>query len=203
MNNDRAFIDGGFCNMLTRRPTRFVAVDRKKLERFVSKFYKSKDVMHDLTHVRRILTTAKEMSRTSKADMSILTFAAYFHRIDLRTNQAELTDYLLRVRQKREVMKRIFQAALESQKEAIPKTLEGKILHDAHLLEGGRTFGVVKLLNTGALRGESLLQVINHFDSSVGKYACCLPENKARFKDRESFARDFFSDLKKNLREQS
>ena len=160
-------------------------------------------MMHDLTHVRRILKTAKKMSRASKAGMSILTFATYFHGIDFRANQAELTDYLLRVGQKREVMKRIFQAVLESQKEAIPKTLEGKILHDAHLLEGGRTFGVAKLLITGALRGESLLQVIDHFDLSVGKYACCLPENKARYKDRESFARDFFSDLKKSLREQS
>jgi uncharacterized protein len=183
-------------------PARFPVVDQEELERFVSKFYKSKDMMHDLTHIKRILTTAKKMPRTSKADISILTFAAYFHGIDFRVHQTELTDYLLGVGQKSERIERIFKAALESQKEAIPKTLEGKILHDAHLLEGGRTFEVVKLLITGALRGESLPQVIDYFDSSVGKYTCYLLENKAQYKDRVAFARDFFNDLRKNLHEQ-
>jgi uncharacterized protein len=94
----------------------------------------------------------------------------------------------------------MFQAASESRTGSIPETLEGKILHDAHLLEGGLTFHVVKSLITGVSRGNSISQIIDYFNSNVnGKYRCYLPENKSPYKKKEAFAREFFRDLEKNL----
>lgn len=50
----------------------------------------------------------------------------------------------------------IIKVAWESQRPEIPETLEGKILHDAHVLEGGKTYTVVKTLITGSVRGSRL-----------------------------------------------
>ena len=39
-----------------------------------------------------------------------------------------------------EMISKTIQIAWESQRSEIPETIEGKILHDAHVLEGGRTY---------------------------------------------------------------
>lgn len=176
------------------------AVDKRELEKFVHKFYENKDVMHDLTHVKRVLATAVKMSTKFEADLSILTLAAYFHGIDLDLHRQDLVDYLKAHGFKIKEINRILRATSESRTKSIPKTLEGEILHDAHLLEGGLTFHVVKSLITGFSRGYSILQTIDYFDSNInGKYRCYLPENKLLYKKKEAFAREFFRDLRKNL----
>ncbi|MBX2872992.1 MAG: hypothetical protein KTR30_12850 [Saprospiraceae bacterium] len=50
----------------------------------------------------------------------------------------------------------IIEVAWESQKEERPTTPEGLLLHDAHLLEGGKYFEIIKSLITGSVRGQSL-----------------------------------------------
>lgn len=177
--------------------------DQRYLERFVYRFYESKDMMHDLTHIRRILASAIKISKKHKtADLKIVKFAAYLHGIDIDANNKRLTEYLRSKSLKTEAIKQVFRAARESQKESVPKTIEGKILHDAHLLEGGRTFHVVKSLVTGASRGNSLQQTMDHFNADIyGKYKCYLAENTKQYEEKEAFARKFFNDLAKNLGE--
>jgi uncharacterized protein len=95
---------------------------------------------------------------------------------------------------------RIFRVARELQKESRPKTVEGMILHDAHLIEGGRIFLAVKCLVTGLQHGDSLRQIIDYFDRRVdGRFNCCLPETARIYSETEAFARTFFHDLKKSL----
>jgi len=38
--------------------------------------------------------------------------------------------------------------------------MEGKILHDAHMIEGGKIYLIVKSLITGSVRGQTLEQTI-------------------------------------------
>jgi uncharacterized protein len=97
-------------------------------------------------------------------------------------------------------VERVLQAALESQKESQPNTIEGKILHDAHLVEGGRTFMVVKTMVTGILRGSSFGQIADYFDDNLDhKFKCYLPETRKVYSRKVKFAREFFHDLKKSL----
>lgn len=176
------------------------AANKKEPEEFVHKFYKNKDMMHDLSHIKRILATAVKMSKKHKADLSILTLVAYFHGVDLKLHRQDVTDYLRGQGFKMKHIERTLQATSESGTKSIPKTAEGRILHDAHLLEGGLTFHVVKSLITGASRGDSISQIIDYFDSNInGKYRCYLPESKLLYREKEAFAREFFRNLKKNL----
>jgi uncharacterized protein len=74
------------------------------------------------------------------------------------------------------------------------------ILHDAHLIEDGRTFLAVKSLVTGLQRGDTLLDIINYFEKEIdGWFECYLPETSRLYSEKEEFARRFFRDLKKNL----
>ena len=59
----------------------------------------------------------------------------------------------------------------------MPETLEGKLLHDAHVLEGGKTYTVVKTLITGSVRGQTLEQTLEFMRNNViNKNKCYLPE---------------------------
>jgi uncharacterized protein len=172
----------------------------QRWERFVAPFYAQKDVMHDLSHVKRVLKTARTISKKYHPDNTILTYAAYFHGIDRRTHKVALTRFLeSQGLQKREIG-RILRVARESQKESRPRTVEGMILHDAHQIEGGNIFLVVKSLVTGLQRGDSLPQIIDYFDRRIdGRFKCCLPETGMIYSEKEKFARTFFHDLKKSL----
>ncbi len=89
---------------------------------------------------------------------------------------------------------------MESHKEAEPKTIEGKILHDAHLIEGGKTFMIVKSLITGALRGQTLQETIEYIEKNLlGKFRCYLPEAQKLYKEKEKFTQEFLKELKTSL----
>ena len=51
----------------------------KELEVFVKPFYEKKDIMHNLSHIRRILKIARSLSKKYKVDSEALICGAYFH----------------------------------------------------------------------------------------------------------------------------
>jgi len=156
--------------------------------------------MHDLSHIRRFLRVAQLLSKRHHTDDQILTYAAYFHGIDQEKYKGDLVRFLESQGLHGRRVERVLRAALESQKESRPKTIEGKVLHDAHLIEGGRAFMVVKSLVTGALRGSSLRQIAKYFEDNIdGRFKCYLPETRKAYTEKERFAREFFHSLKRNL----
>jgi len=181
-------------------PTASVHMRVAELEEFLGPFYAQKDMMHNLTHIRRFLTTARTLSKKHSANNEILTYAAYVHGIDQKKRGRSLARFLQSQGLEEGEVAKILLVARESQKESKPKTIEGMILHDAHLIEGGRTFLVVKLLVTGAQLGESIREIIDHFDKKVdGRLKCYLPETGRLYSEKEKFARGFFHDLKRTM----
>lgn len=167
---------------------------------FVKPYYSKKDAMHDLSHIRRLLHEARSISKKYQTDGQILTCAGYFHGIDERRHRGNLMKFLVSQGLPRRKAVKILRVASESHKESRPKTIEGKILHDAHLVIGGRTLMVANFLVTGALRGFPIEHTINYFEEDVdGRFKCYLPETRQRYSEMERFAREFFRDLKKGL----
>ena len=86
--------------------------------------------------------------------------------------------------------------AWESQRSEVPETIEGKILHDAHVLEGGKTYVVVKTLITGSVRGQSLADTLDFMEKNVlNKNMCYLPETIAMCDEMNAYTNQFFQDL--------
>jgi len=126
----------------------------EELKKFVKPYYDAKDMMHDFSHILRILREAEKLAENYNVDKELLTYGAYLHGIVPKHEKAAKR-FLKKQGLPEQRIKQIIQVALESHKEAEPKTIEGKILHDAHLIEGGKTFMIVKSLITGALRGQT------------------------------------------------
>jgi len=169
----------------------------EKLKEFVKPYYESKDVMHNLSHVLRILREAEKLAKNYDVNKELLKYGAYLHGIVPKHEKA-VKQFLKKQGLSEQRIKQIIQVARESHKEAEPKTIEGRILHDAHLIEGGKTFMVVKSLITGALRGQTLQETIKYIENNLlGKFHCYLPEAKKLFKEKENFTREFLKELKK------
>jgi len=177
----------------------------EEIERFVKPFYSKKDFMHDLSHVKRILKAAFFLSRKYRVDNEILIYGAYFHGI-LHEKKREIVVFLKSKGFSEEKINRILQAAQSSRirlkvfEKPKPRTIEDKILHDAHLIEGGETFLIVKSLVTGTLRGQTLEETIDYIENNIiGKFKCYLPEAQKIYERKEKFAKDFLKNLKENL----
>ena len=92
--------------------------------------------------------------------------------------------------------------AFESQRPEVPETLKGKILHDAHVLEGRRTYLIVKTLITGSVRGQSLEQTMNHMrDHVLGANRYYLPETIPLCEEMNRFTEEFYKELADDINE--
>ncbi|WP_242220210.1 hypothetical protein [Bacillus cereus group sp. BfR-BA-01380] len=170
------------------------------IEEFLLPHYVKKDIMHNFEHIKRILNLALDMSKKykDKVDKDLLVFGSYLHGVIYKENiRTEVKDFLKKIGFSDEKIMKIIEVAEGSQKDGKPLSLEAKILHDAHLLEGGETFLIVKSLITGSLRGQSLLETIIYMENNIiNKHRCYLPENIEKYKEKETFAFEFLSKLK-------
>jgi uncharacterized protein len=169
---------------------------------FVKPYYESKDIMHNLSHIDRVLKCIEKLLKIGnyKADIDILIYSAYFHGFIYNSEQ-NIIDWLNTQQISTDRIEKIINVAWESQKDGIPTTLEGEILHDAHKIEGGKTYLIVKSLITGSVRGQTLEQTINYIEDNVlGKGVCYLPESQNIYFEQQEFAKDFIYDLNEGLK---
>jgi len=56
-------------------------ISKEKLVKFAIPYYKNKDIMHDLSHIERVLKYVEKLVKSIdyKVDMDILIYGAYFH----------------------------------------------------------------------------------------------------------------------------
>ncbi len=174
----------------------------KALESFLRSDYAAKDTMHDLTHVRRMHCAAVRLATTvgQDYDPETLLIGAYLHGIVYIPEREQAARAFLRSAGAPEpVIERAVQAARESQASAAPVTPEGILLHDGHLLEGGRSFMLVKALVTGGARGSTLAEIVSFWEQHVrGRFRCALPAAQAEYEEQEAFAQAVFEELKRN-----
>jgi uncharacterized protein len=174
--------------------------DATAIEAFVEPLYAGKDIMHDLSHVRRVLRAARDLMAhyVGQVDEELILCGAYFHGI-IRQHEPRVVEFLTLAGLGTDRIRRIVQAARESLKDKEADSLEGKILHDAHLTEGGRTFMILKSLMTGAARGQTLEQTIDYVERNIlGRFVCYLPEAQQKYEEQSRFAREVLSDLRQN-----
>jgi uncharacterized protein len=168
---------------------------------FVSPFYVNKDIMHNLSHIERVLNSARKLLKyyPEITDLELITYSCYFHRF-IYVREDIIRSYLMNQGLREERVDKIVKVSWESQKDEVPETLEGKLLHDAHMIEGGKTYLIVKSLCSGTARGQTLEQTLDYFEKHVlGQGDCYLPEAQSVYKDMQEFARNFLLELREGL----
>lgn len=155
--------------------------------------------MHDLSHIERVYALAQQLGLSHPHDPQVLLTGAYFHGV-VYIREAAIRDFLESHGLEQPRIERIISAAHESQKEGSAETIEGRLLHDAHLLEGGKTFLITKSLVVGTLRGQTLPETVRYIEQHVlGKFRCYLPESQPLYAEKERFATEYLADLKAHL----
>lgn len=177
-------------------------LNKDNLIDFVKPYYQNKDIMHNLSHIDRVLNYVGKLLVTGNylADTDILTFAAYFHGFIYNSEQ-RIVNWLKMQKISNHMIEQIIKVAWESQKDEIASTIEGKILHDAHMIEGGKTYLIVKSLITGSVRGQTLEETIRYIEDNIlGKGVCYLPEAQDIYCQQQEFTTRFIYDLKEGLK---
>lgn len=176
-------------------------IDLAELIEFVTPYYTNKDIMHDLSHIERVINSARKLLKhyPEITELDLITYGCYFHGF-IYLREDLIRAYLMKQGLDGEQIEKIIKVSWESQKDEIPETLEGKLLHDAHMVEGGKTYLIVKSLCTGTARGQNLEQTLDYFENFVlGKGQCFLPEAQAIYFEMQQFAHSFIKDLREGL----
>lgn len=176
-------------------------VDSKALQEFAKPYYADKDIMHNMWHIELVQRAVEKILATGgyEVDQECLTLAVYFHGFIYRAEEAVRA--WMRARQyTEEAIEKTVKIAWESQRSEVPETMEGKILHDAHVLEGGKSYLVVKTLITGSVRGQSLVQTLDYMEKNVlGKNKCYLPETIPLCEEMNRYTEEFYKELMENI----
>jgi len=151
---------------------------------FVKPFYRDKDIMHDFTHIERIQHALEKLKKTSELgfDGELAEAALYFHGI-IYSHEAQINRFLVEINVPPEEIALMIKVAWESQKESKPSTNEGLLLHDAHMLEGGRNFEIIKSLITGSVRGQSLEETMHYIEENLLEKGRCYTREGIRHYD--------------------
>lgn len=177
-------------------------INEKELIEFVEPYYIDKDIMHNMWHidlVRKMVNKILAMGNYC-VDEECLTLATYFHGFIYR-DEEKIKQWMAEQNYSEDMISKTVKIAWESQRSEVPETIEGKILHDAHVLEGGKTYLMVKTLITGSVRGQSLTETLNYMEKNVlDKNMCYLPETIPLCDEMNKYTNSFFKDLIEEVR---
>lgn len=153
--------------------------------------------MHGMGHSERILKLALKLSRNRKINRLVLLGGAYFHGI-IKKHESACRSFLKKQKLDAPTIDQIVDAAYHSLQERQTDLLEGKFLHDAHLLEGGRTFIVTKTLCTGSFKHQSLRETVGFIRKKLkNRSRVALPSSKKAYEEKLKFARAFVREMER------
>lgn len=173
-------------------------MDINRLIEFSTPYYEEKDIMHNMWHIELLLKSIDKIIHLGnyQVNKEHLIFAAYFHGF-IYNHENDIRKWMIDERYSNEEIEKIISISLESQRPEIPISIEWKIIHDAHILEGGKTYLAVKSLITGSVRGQTLIETINYIENYVlNKNECYLPETIPLCEKMNKFTINFINDLK-------
>ncbi len=172
-------------------------INEKELMEFVKPYYEDKDIMHNMWHMELVKKSVDKILEINNYDVDYdsLVIAMYFHGF-IYSDEDKIRAWLKKQNYEEAKIEKIIKIAWESQRSEEPKTIEGKILHDAHVLEGGKNYLIVKTLITGSLRGQDLQETLEYMRENVlNKNKCYLKETIPLCNEMNEVTQKFFNDL--------
>lgn len=110
-------------------------IPEEKLKEFSAPYYADKDIMHNMWHIDLVHRWVDKLidDYGYDVDYTALLPALYFHGF-IYSDQKIIEQWLAENGLNDSKIQKIVKIAWESQRPEIPGTLEGKLLHDAHVL---------------------------------------------------------------------
>lgn len=172
-------------------------LNEKALIEFVEPYYIDKDIMHNMWHIELVRKAVRKILSIGnyKVDEECLLLATYFHGF-IYKDEGKIKQWLKTQNYDEKTISKIIKISWESQRSEIPETIEGKILHDAHVLEGGKAYLIVKTLITGSVRGQGLIETLSYMEKNVlDRNKCYLPETIPLCEEMNRYTNLFYENL--------
>ena len=175
--------------------------NKKNLIEFVTPYYADKDIMHNMWHIELVKKKIDKILEISNYEINyeFLILAMYFHGF-IYSDEKRIRTWLNYQGYSDSEINMISKIAWESQSRETPETIEGKILHDAHVLEGGKTYTVVKTLITGSVRGQTLEETLKFMEKNVlNANKCYLLETIPLCNEMNDYTNQFYKDIVREI----
>ena len=176
-------------------------INEQKVIEYAAPYYADKDIMHNMWHIELVKKKIDEIIANSNYNINYeyLILATYFHGF-IYCDEEGIKSWLAEQGYNKNDIDSIVKIAWESQRKEVPETIEGKILHDAHVLEGGRTYTVVKTLITGSVRGQTLKETLAFMKKNVlNANKCYLPETIPLCNEMNEYTNQFYNEIIKDI----
>ncbi len=167
-------------------------------------------MVHDQDHSKRVKLLALYIAEREGGDQKVIEMAADLHDIarDCENHAiegAKIAEDLLRKKGYPEDFIRKVCHCIEAHSfssKVEPKTLEAKILSDADKLDAMGAIGIARAFMFAGERGESLEDVLNHFEEKLLKLKDFLYTETAKMlaKSRHKFLEEFYRRLIDEIR---
>ena len=173
------------------------------IREFVEDIYQKNErgLIHGVEHTERLVKDATKLARPyiGEFDAEVLELAGMIHGV-IHYGEEGIRKWLEEQGLDIDRVDRVISVAWESQAKSIPVSLEGKILHDAHYIEGGKEFHVLKPIIVGSEMGQSLDKTIEFIKSSIMESPTYyLRESQQLFEEIHQYTQEFVSNLEKQL----
>lgn len=173
------------------------------LSAFVAPYYDKKDVLHNNEHTKRLIKMVDRIIEKGgyKNDIAYdnIICAAYLH-VMVKTDEALALRWLKEQGIGSSHAEDIVEIAKRAQRDARPNTLESKILHDANILEGGKSYFAVRYIIYGNYNGISIKRMLDNIENTIiPSLRCYLPVTQEMFEESKAYALNFVEQLREDI----
>jgi len=203
------------------------------IEEEIKEYFKNSKPTHDFSHVKRVYNLCMKIGKKEKADLEVLRLASLLHDIgrikgdeDHEIYSAEIAEKIMDKYKIDEKTKRNVIHCIKTHRyrnNAVPETLEAKILYDADKLDAIGAIGICRAYSFGGENGQKLyrkkdfsnknIEISRKLDhkkhTPVIEYKAKLSKIKNRIlteegkriaEERNRFMKNFFLRLEKEIK---
>jgi len=162
----------------------------------IEPFHEGKDPAHGMEHIHRLRLMAKTICQNSGIPREDIYFAIFFHGLTT-TQQDQVESTFISFGKTPEEAKHYRELSTYMSRDAVPSTNEEKVLHDCHVLEGGKYFALIKSIITGLFDDRSIGSSIELYEKKIlPKQRCYLSYTRRILKDQQKIMKDMAQNMK-------
>ena len=147
------------------------------IEEEVKEYFKNSKPTHDFSHVKRVYNLCMKIGKKEKADLEVLRLSSLLHDIgrikgdeDHEIYSAEIAEKIMDKYKIDEKTKRNVIHCIKTHRyrnNAVPETLEAKILYDADKLDAIGAIGICRAYSFGGENGQKLYRKKDFSDENI------------------------------------